>query len=289
MSLKPIILGAAIGVIGSLSVISAHEDDIRSLLSQTIRHAHAQAVAPQQPTATAPSEAGTALGRMVRPEAPLSPAEVGAIERVIADYLTREPELLERAFIALRQKREAEASQRAQATLAQAGRSLFENPQGPVLGAPGAPLLLIEFLDYSCSFCKQVAPDVKRLLAESQTRINPRVIAILGPASQLAARAALAAHAQGKFEPVHDALLAERGQFTAETIQRIATAAGLDMERFNRDMSSPGIDAELQANQALAQQLGVNGTPSFVTPRGVLPGAMPLDRLREAVAAARRT
>jgi len=106
---------------------------------------------------------------------------------------------------------------------------------------------------------------------------------ILGEASELAARAALASNAQGKHVAFHEALLDSEEELTPETILALATAVGLDTEQLLKDMESPSIHTTIKRNQALARELGVNGTPGFIVGTELVPGALDLKDLKNLI------
>jgi len=110
---------------------------------------------------------------------------------------------------------------------------------------------------------------------------------ILGPDSLLAARAALAAHAQGRYLALHEAMLGEGDALTGPAVLDIARRLGLDEARLRVDMWSPEVTAALEKNHALAQAVGVNGTPAFVIGTDLIPGAVGLETFREAIARTR--
>jgi len=126
------------------------------------------------------------------------------------------------------------------------------------------------------------------LRAERDVRVVVKPMPILGPASVTAARAALAAQMQGRFAPFHDALLALRGDIDEAALVQVAAEVGLDAARLRRDMAGAEVTRRLSSALALAQALGLQGTPAYVVGETVLPGAVPLARLRDAVAEARR-
>ena len=77
------------------------------------------------------------------------------------------------------------------------------------------------------------------------------------------------------------------GPSARDAILALAAEEGLDVERIRADMASPAIDAHIAASVEFAQQLGINGTPAFVIGDELIPGAVPLEELQAAVAAAR--
>jgi protein-disulfide isomerase len=109
---------------------------------------------------------------------------------------------------------------------------------------------------------------------------------ILGPDSLTAARAALAARYQDKYEPFHDAMMAAR-TINEAAIFDIARRVGLDVDQLKRDMTRPEINRALRANHELAEALTINGTPSYIIGNTLIRGARDIDSMRKAVADAR--
>jgi protein-disulfide isomerase len=133
-----------------------------------------------------------------------------------------------------------------------------------------------------------VAPAVKALLdSDPNVRLVYKELPILGPDSIVAARAALAANRQGKYQGFHDALFAA-DSLAEPAVLALAAAQGLDVERLRADMADPAVTAELEKNVAMSTPLGINGTPGFVVGNTVAPGALDLNGLRQMVEAARK-
>ena len=204
------------------------------------------------------------------------PAQKAEIEAVVREYLLANPELLPEMIENLRQKQASEA-------IAGMDTDVFAPFPGAVVGNPDGSRVLVEFSDYACGFCRRSVKDVELLTDEDDdVKVVIRELPILSPASEEAARIALAAAMQGKFAAFHDAMF-ETGKPTPENIATAARKAGLDFARAKRDAQSEAVSAEIQTNRDLAQQLGFSGTPAWVTKSTVLEGALGRVALREAL------
>lgn len=212
---------------------------------------------------------------------------VDQIEQIVRDYLLREPEIIYQALEEL-QRRQAEANAERQRAAVAANRSqLFHEPGNPVAGNPDGNVTLVEFFDYQCSYCRRVVTSLQALLAEDeQLRVVFKEFPILGEDSMTAARAALAAREQGRYLPFHFALMRAR-DLSLGGIMAVAASVDLDTERLASDMQSPEIEAQLQANYALARALGIEGTPAFVIGDELIPGAVDKTRLVQLIEEAR--
>jgi protein-disulfide isomerase len=148
---------------------------------------------------------------------------------------------------------------------------------------------MVEFYDVRCPYCRTMLPTMSQLLARDHgIRLVLKDLPILGPGSVLGARALLAAQRQGLYLQYQVAIMQGPPDVTETTLRTQAQSVGLDWARLQHDMADPAIQQRLDANLALAQALHIEGTPAIVLGDRVLPGAMQLADLQQAVAGARR-
>jgi protein-disulfide isomerase len=232
-------------------------------------------------------------GMMLAAAAPATSAEepadlpVEQVEKIVREYLLREPEIVYQALEEL-QRRQAEAeAARQQAAIAENQRELLNDPASPVGGNPDGEVTLVEFFDYRCGYCRRVVSSMRALLDEDrELRVVFKELPVLGPDSERAARAALASRRQGGYVPFHFALMAA-DDLSLQGIRAAAEAVGLDADRLEADMAAPEVNAAIQANYALANELGIEGTPAFVIGKQLIPGAVDKARLEELIQEAR--
>ncbi len=218
-----------------------------------------------------------------------TPQQRAAIVEILREALRNDPSILEEAIAALQARDMAREREAARGAIAANRDALVNDATLPAKGAEQPTATIVEFFDYRCPYCKRMSPVIAELIgADRGVRVVLVDIPILGPASVTAARAALAAQRQGKYAEMHDALMALRGEPTEAAIMQVAGELRLDRDRLRRDMADPAIGQRIEANLRLAQALGVQGTPAYVIGNEVLPGAVGLDQLREAIARARR-
>ena len=210
------------------------------------------------------------------------------IKRLVLEAILENPEIVLEAVEILRE-REAEAASRAKEEVLSNQRNLLENdPNAPEIGNPDGDVTVVEFFDYNCPFCKRASAEVAQLLEkDANVRVVYREWPILSEGSVVAARASLAARNQGKYQEFHEALMGLKGRADEASVMRVAKEVGLDLDRLREDMAAPEIDEHLQTTSTLAQQLGFNGTPSFVVGDGLAPGFIELNELEAMVAEAR--
>jgi len=150
--------------------------------------------------------------------------------------------------------------------------------ESPQLGPADAPVTIVIFGDFECPFCARGQVTIDKLRAKFKDRV--RLVYKHNPLpfhshAFMAARAAMAAHAQGKFWAYHDALYQAKAKLDDNTFYTIAKRLKLDMERFRADLESTKFDARISADQALSSSLGATGTPAYFINGRPLEGAMP--------------
>ena len=134
-------------------------------------------------------------------------------------------------------------------------------------GPEDAPVTLVEYGDYECPYCGMAYKVVKSAQRElgKQLRFVFRnfPLAEAHPHARLAAEAAEAAAAQGKFSEMHDLLFEHQDALEAEDIIGYAKSLGLDMAQFARDLKDPKTTKRVRDDFRSGVRSGVNGTPTF--------------------------
>jgi protein-disulfide isomerase len=149
---------------------------------------------------------------------------------------------------------------------------LLENPielptsGAPVLGSKTARITLVEFSDFQCPYCVAAVPQLKAVMKAFPTQV--KLIFKQYPLENhsqaaFAATAALAAHQQGKFWAMHDALFAHHNDLSKTYIFSVATSLGIDMQKFEADLKSPTLQKTLETDIADGDRAGVPGTPTL--------------------------
>ena len=220
----------------------------------------------------------------------ISAEERRKIETVVQDYLTEHPEVIMEAIREL-QRRQTVAQM---LPAIERYRSYLEtDSDAPVLGNPDGDVTIVEFFDYRCGFCRRHYPAVMKLVKEDgNIRLMPKQFPILDgndakPLSMLSAKAALAAHKQGRFAEFHAAMMTTGSQVTEDSIYQVAAKVGLDVAQLKADMGDKLIEKRITNTLAIGQDIGFSGTPGYIIGRDVVLGAEGYDRLKEAIERAR--
>ena len=197
------------------------------------------------------------------------------IRSIVRDYLIRNPEVIVEAIKEMRRRAEAAKEAAIEKAIAENRDALLRSAADPVGGNRKGTATVVEFFDYNCGWCKRAYPHMLAAVkADGKVRIVFKEYPILAPSSRLAARAALAAARQGKYWEMHDRLMRHRGALDEAKIMAVAAQAGLDMPKLKADMKAREIEAAIDANLALAERIGIRGTPAFVIGSKMIPGMM---------------
>lgn len=187
--------------------------------------------------------------------------------------LLQDPTMLVDAGKELRARAMADRAA-ADRSLVDAARDDLSKPTRGVLGNPMGKHLVVEFFDYQCSHCRDAEVQLAAAVRlDPEMRIVLREIPVLGPGSDIAARAALAAARQGLYTKMRTALMTAPVPMIQQTVDAAATGIGADLDRLHKDMASNDVTQEMDANISLSRRVGVTGTPAFAVPgRGLLEG-----------------
>jgi len=212
---------------------------------------------------------------------PYSPGERAAIEAIVREYILSHPEIIPEAINGM-QAREV-------TKLLASNRAEIEKPfAGAVAGNPNGDTTLVVFFDYACPYCRASHADVTKLIASDKNlRVVYRDFPVLGPASDEAALASLAAAQQNRYAAFNDAMFDTPGRPTHERIIATVRSTGLNETAAAKAMQSPAVKAEIDKNLELGRALGLTGTPSYIVGDQILSGAVGYDALAKAVAQAR--
>jgi protein-disulfide isomerase len=233
----------------------------------------------------------TAPARIAAPAATASPdaGDKGAFGKRVRDYLMANPEVLVEAMQELERRQDNQRDAVAQKGIRQHKTELLNDPDSPTGGNVNGDVIVVDFNDYQCPYCKRAHQALKSVVAaDGKVKVVYKDLPILGEPSRIAALAALAAVKQGKHHAFHDALMEFNGKLDRARILEIAASVGLDVALLEKDMEDPKFKQLIERNMALAGALGVRGTPAFVIGDQFVPGAVDAAALKQMIAEARK-
>ena len=154
----------------------------------------------------------------------------------------------------------------------------------PRIGNIDSKLIIVEFVDYNCGYCRKTLPTISKLMKNFD---NIQIVfidyPILSESSEIAARASLAANEQNAYFEYHTILLNNKKSINENILYKIAKDLSLDIEKFKKDMSSKKIKNNIIKNIKFANSLKIRGTPTFIIGRQILPGAFDYDKLKKII------
>ncbi|MBN1204539.1 MAG: thioredoxin domain-containing protein [Myxococcaceae bacterium] len=163
--------------------------------------------------------------------------------------------------------------------------TVFKVPleDSPRKGSDEALVTIVEFSDYQCPFCSRAEATVQKLQEEYGSKL--RVVMKQNPLSfhpraKPAAKAAMAAGAQGKYWEYHAKLFANAKALEDADLEKYAQELKLDVARWKKELANPEFDKIITRDQTLAGQLGATGTPAFFINGRLLSGAQPIDNFK---------
>tara|TARA_S200000501_G_scaffold181621_1_gene171104 strand:+ start:2433 stop:3224 length:792 start_codon:yes stop_codon:yes gene_type:complete len=216
-------------------------------------------------------------------------AEKAEISNLVRQYIKRNPEIILEALEDIQKREEIQKGNEQRIQLKLNEKFIERDIDDPILGNPDGKIIITEFFDYQCGYCKRM---LKILLDISKNNNDVKIILkeypILGPVSTLAAQVALAAKKQNKYAEIHAALMQLRGRLSEPAVFQIAKEVGLTTEQLREDMMDPKILKHLTRTRELGKQLMIRGTPAFIINDTISPGALTKYQLLELIADARQ-
>lgn len=215
-------------------------------------------------------------------------AQLGA---EIRGYLLENPEVLMEVISELESRQAAAQAAETQQALGAVGAALFDDGHSYVGGNPDGDITIVEFMDYQCGYCKRAHPEVTELLArDGNIRFIQKEFPILGPASEIASRAAIAVLLEQDaelYKAFSDGMMEHDGPLNEKVVEGLAAKVGVDVDAMNALAQSDQVTAVIQANRELGAALQISGTPTFVIGDELVRGYLPLAQMQDVVDAER--
>ena len=202
------------------------------------------------------------------------------IEKIIHEYIMKNPEIILKSVDNLRKEME-KSSVENDNYLKKEFQNFANQDYIPSFGNKDAKVIIVEFVDYNCGYCKKSLDAITNILkSHNDVKVSFRDYPILSTTSTSAAKAALAAQKQGKYFNFHSNLMKFQGNLTEEEIFNIAKSSGLKIKQLKLDMDDPEIVTIINDTRDLAKSLGIRGTPTFLINGKLFAGALDENRLK---------
>lgn len=217
----------------------------------------------------------------------MTDAERADFRAEVRAYLLENPEVLMEAIGVLDGREQAAKSQN-DVSLAQTyAAQLHEDPNSFVGGNPDGDIIIVEFMDYKCGYCKKAFPEVDGMIkADGNIRYIVKEFPILGDQSMLAAQFAIATKivaGDAAYETVHNTLMEFRGDITQDMLDKLAGSLDLDVASITVEMQGAEVAGIINDNRLLGQAMQISGTPTFVVADQMLRGYVPRAQMEQIV------
>ena len=205
------------------------------------------------------------------------------IENIIKKYILENPEILIESL----EKFTANQKAKEQKSFVNILNNFYDTKAYeslPRIGNMESKLIIIEFVDYNCGYCKKTLSTISKLMKNFD---NIQIVfidyPILSETSEIAARASLAANEQNAYFEYHSILLNSTKSINENVLYKIAKELSLDIEKFKKDISSEKIKNNIIKNIKFANSLKIKGTPTFIIGKQILPGAYDYEKLKKII------
>lgn len=218
----------------------------------------------------------------------MNEAERKAFGAAVRAYLMENPEVIYEVADAAQAAQQAKRAEMDMALVKVNAEAIFNDGFSHVSGNPEGDITLVEFIDYTCGYCRKAHSEVQALVqGDKNIRLITKELPILGDQAVILARFAIAVktvHGGEAYETANAALISFDGEPNTTSLGRLAKVLGLDAEKIFAEMDSEATENELRETSLLAQRMQISGTPAFVLQDELLRGYLPLAAMQQIVA-----
>ena len=205
----------------------------------------------------------------------------GEMDRLVPEFLKKHPEVIPQTMQAAMMAEQQKQQEAAQKAVAENQTKIFDASR-PHVGQGKVPMAV--FFDYNCGYCRKADVEMAKVLGKGEVTAYYIDLPILSPVSEKAAKAALAAHKQGKYKELHDKFMNSQERLSDEIIMAALQEVGLDPVQAKADMEGPEVANQIKQNMELAQTLNLSATPALIIGQQLIPGFAPAEALEVLIA-----
>lgn len=217
-------------------------------------------------------------------------AQKQEINTLVQNYIEENPKVILDALENYRLEQIRQVEEEAGAKAAALIEDVRENPNKfPTIGAKNGEVIVVEFFDYNCGYCKKAFETIQEALDKNKDVTFALIeMPILGPTSKIASQYSLAAEKQGKYLEFHTAVMNHKGQKDAAAMKEIGKKVGLDIARLEKDAKSDAVQEAIDANMKIAEELGITGTPGIIIESEIIRGYIPYEQMNSVIQAEKK-
>ncbi len=184
----------------------------------------------------------------------------------VEEALKANPKMVVDALQTYQIQQQEEQRKAAEEALSKYVPEINSSANAPFVGPEDAKVTVVEFFDFSCHYCKQLAPALEEVMAKNtDVKFVFKPLSFVDPQnSHYQAQAGLAVYKQGKFADFYKAVMAAEGRVTKDTVDGIARGLNIDFDKYKADVESAEVNGDLDEISSLAQKIQVNGVPTVI-------------------------
>lgn len=191
-----------------------------------------------------------------------APKQSGLSAEAVSAALNENPKMVIDAFNNYQEQQRIAAEKAAKEAMEKFLPDLVSTDNALFVGPEDAKTTVVEFFDFSCGYCKRLAPELEKVVAaNNDVKFIFKPMTFLGSTYQ--AKGAYAAANQGKFIEYYTAVMAANGRMSEADVDAAAEKLGLDMEKFKTDLAAEDVAGKLEKISELADNVQVRGVPSL--------------------------
>lgn len=210
------------------------------------------------------------------------------VSKLVEDYLMSDPTILQRMNDRLAEQKQVAARKAMKDQIDAHAAEIYQSADNVVLGNPKGDVTLVEMFDYNCTYCRQALPDLATLMADDPNlKVILKQFPILTSGSIDAARVGVLVSENPKIDywKFHEKLFSMRaGEVGADQALQVAEQLGGNRVELMLDMNGKAPTQAIQQSYDLAKALDITGTPTYILGDEMIPGALPLDQLKQKIA-----
>ncbi|WP_455477593.1 DsbA family protein [Bartonella sp. B41] len=203
------------------------------------------------------------------------------VQKIIRDYLLNNPEIMSRMQLMLKERLKKQAE-----IISNFEKEIFHSPHDAILGNPRGRIVLVDFFDYNCKYCKLSHSRVANLIKEyPNLRVIIKDLPILGSDSVAAHSVSYAFRKEfpEKYSQFYEALLTNQDRANETNAIKIAVSLGADEKKLKNAIADPSLQNFFEENKKIASALNITGIPFYIVGNKILIGAVSEDILKEAI------
>ncbi|MCC2645948.1 MAG: thiol:disulfide interchange protein [Rickettsiaceae bacterium] len=207
------------------------------------------------------------------------------IQEIVKNYILNNPDVII-ASLEDMQKRKIQEMKEKVSSLIQGKRPELENsPNSPFFGNDKGDIVIVEFFDHNCGYCKKANNILNEIVAADEgVKVILKPLPILGESSEYAAKFALSLYntRPDKFKAFHNDMM-NLSSFNKEALINLCEKHELEYTAIEDGMDKPEVKDELQKIRDLAMEIEINGAPAFIINGEHYSGLLEYSRLQDII------